>query len=87
MQVLVALERLELSYRPLPAQTPGPLVVVGFGGCADVTVDAVTFFNEFSDASIDDTSPDAVDALVELNTIDDVIKEFRHMFRHGAAAE
>ncbi len=88
--VLSGLHRLEASYKPFPMPRRGPLVMVGFGGCTDLTVSAL----ELMDAlGVDPNATSTVeekqshDELVELNTLEDIIDEFTRMFISGAAAE
>nr|VZI47958.1 unnamed protein product [Spirometra erinaceieuropaei] len=87
-QVLSALQKLESSYRPLPQPHPGPLVIVGFGGCTDINVDAIGFFESLG---VDPSLPTAIrpefDGHIGLNSLDDVLAEFTEMFASGAAAE
>uniref|UniRef100_A0A158R970 LIM zinc-binding domain-containing protein n=1 Tax=Taenia asiatica TaxID=60517 RepID=A0A158R970_TAEAS len=86
--VLSGLYRLEASYRPFPQPQPGPLVIVGFGGCTDVTVNALTFFDSFGAASYTTRhSHRSPDASFELNSLEDVFDDFTQMFAAGAAAE
>ncbi|KAL7057223.1 hypothetical protein AAHC03_019171 [Spirometra sp. Aus1] len=87
-QVLSALQKLESSYRPLPQPHPGPLVLVGFGGCTDINVDAIGFFESLgADPSLPTTIRPEFDGHVGLNSLDDVLAEFTEMFASGAAAE
>ncbi|VDM16709.1 unnamed protein product [Hydatigera taeniaeformis] len=86
--VLSGLYRLEASYRPFPQPQPGPLVMVGFGGCMDATVNALTFFESLGAASYTvKHSQRSQGASFELNTLEDVINDFSQMFAAGAAAE
>lgn len=86
--VLSGLYRLEASYRPFPQPQPGPLVIVGFGGCTDVTVNALTFFDSLGVASYTTQHPHRSPyASFELNSLEDVFDDFTQMFTAGAAAE
>ncbi|EUB55916.1 putative ADP-dependent glucokinase [Echinococcus granulosus] len=86
--VLSGLHRLEASYRPFPQPQPGPLVIVGFGGCTDVTVNALTFFEPLEAASHTARhSHRSPNASFELNSLEDVVDDFTQMLAAGAAAE
>lgn len=87
--VLSSLTRLETAYHAFPQPEPGPLVIVGFGGCTDSTVNAITFFESLGVNSTDTTrySKRKENSEVELNTLEDIVEEFTQMFAAGAAAE
>uniref|UniRef100_A0A183TC36 PfkB domain-containing protein n=1 Tax=Schistocephalus solidus TaxID=70667 RepID=A0A183TC36_SCHSO len=72
----------------LPQPHPGPLVLVGFGGCTDINVDAIGFFESLGvDSRLPTTLRSDFDGKVELNSLEDVLAEFTEMFASGAAAE
>ncbi|KAM3186710.1 hypothetical protein ACTXT7_003788 [Hymenolepis weldensis] len=87
--VLSSLTRLETAYHAFPQPEPGPLVIVGFGGCTDSTVNAITFLESLGVNSTDTTphSKWKENSEVELNTLEDIVEEFTQMFAAGAAAE
>ncbi|VUZ50786.1 unnamed protein product [Hymenolepis diminuta] len=87
--VLSSLTRLETAYHAFPQPEPGPLVIVGFGGCTDITVNAITFLESLGVNSTDTTrhSKRKENSEVELNTLEDIVEEFTQMFAAGAAAE
>ncbi|KAM7539115.1 hypothetical protein Aperf_G00000056871 [Anoplocephala perfoliata] len=87
--VLSSLTHLESAYHPFPQPGPGPLVIVGFGGCTDITVNAITFLESLGVNSTDTTQQFGRQekSPVELNSLDDVVEEFTEMFAAGAAAE
>ena len=85
--VLSGLYRLEASYRPFPQPRPGPLVLIGFGGCTDITLNAIDFLESLGvDGNI--TIPiEPPTSKFEINSLDDIVTEFTQMFAAGAAAE
>lgn len=87
--VLNSLTRLESAYLAFPQPGPGPLVIVGFGGCTDITVNAITFLESLGVNSKETTqhSNSQEKSPVELSSLEDVVKEFTEMFAAGAAAE
>lgn len=74
--ILQGLERLENSYHVKEK----PRVVVGYGVCADVFVDAKDILKYSEEIG----NPKHFD---QLNTYEEVLTEFAYYFQHGAAAE
>ncbi|VDD74535.1 unnamed protein product [Mesocestoides corti] len=66
--------------------------MVGFGGCTDITLNALDFMESIgvspNGSDFSDSSPQGThDEVVELNTLEDIVEEFTKMFIAGAAAE
>nr|CDS31513.2 ADP dependent glucokinase [Hymenolepis microstoma] len=87
-QTPVSLTRLETAYHAFPQPEPGPLIIVGFGGCTDITVNAITFLESLGVSSMKTPhSKQKGNSEVELNSLEDIVDEFTQMFAAGAAAE
>ena len=86
-KVLSGLHRIEASYRPFPQPHPGPLVLVGFGGCTDITVNGIAFLESLDVADDISLTPEDSTSQFELNSLEDIVAEFTQMFAAGAAAE
>ncbi|CAH8832596.1 unnamed protein product [Trichobilharzia szidati] len=85
-QVISSLSHVEFSHRPLPQRSPGPKVLVGFGGCVDLRVRALSLFERmklsgFANKTNDPTQHQRIDS------IQDFMNEFYSSFILGAAVE
>ncbi|VDO03092.1 unnamed protein product [Rodentolepis nana] len=79
--VLSSLTRLETAYHAFPQPGPGPLILVGFGGCTDITVNAITFLESLgvSSTKTSQHSNRKGNLEIELNSLEDIVDEFTQM--------
>ncbi|VEL41709.1 unnamed protein product [Protopolystoma xenopodis] len=70
---------------------PGPLVLVGFGGCIDLNILALDLWNKVlpnnSDNLVESSYPEFSGGLRKLETLEDIVTDFTELFASGAAGE
>ncbi|KAL3318212.1 hypothetical protein Ciccas_003122 [Cichlidogyrus casuarinus] len=85
IRIIDSFYKIESLSQPKPVSKPGPLVLVGFGGCMDVAVPALSFLSglniEPPPSLQSSPAPD------QLETMNDITVLFSHSFSKGAAFE
>nr|CAH8830221.1 unnamed protein product [Trichobilharzia regenti] len=85
-QVISSLSHVEYSHRPLPQRSPGPKVLVGFGGCVDLRVRALSLFERMKLSGFANKT-NVPTTHQRIGSIQDFMAEFYSSFILGAAVE